>query len=154
MILAIHLVRSGSGGNNADDWEEHPAIGKGYLFVGDKVVWARAVRICHAFGGKLAMPKEKEENDAVEGSAVVGMIGTKEDRVWLGLRRAENDCEFKWIDGKLPAWTNWVTNMPCSARLECAVMDSNADLPHSWTPTNCTEKYGFVCERLIETPEA
>ncbi|XP_011614584.1 collectin-12 isoform X1 [Takifugu rubripes] len=71
---------------------------------------------------------------------------------WLGLTDKEAENVWKWVDGSMPAYTNWKPGQPDNwthgheEGEDCAGLIHNAH----WNDFYCTDRIGFICEHAAD----
>uniref|UniRef100_A0A8C6TFK3 Collectin-12 n=1 Tax=Neogobius melanostomus TaxID=47308 RepID=A0A8C6TFK3_9GOBI len=71
---------------------------------------------------------------------------------WLGLTDREEENVWKWVDGTLPAFTNWKPGQPDNWTHGHEDGEDCAGLIHqaNWNDFYCTDRIGFICERTAD----
>ncbi|XP_051023036.1 secretory phospholipase A2 receptor [Acomys russatus] len=126
---------------------------------GELKTWMGAQDFCTARGGKLV----SVESELEQAFVTMHLFGQTTD-VWIGL---QSDNYEKWVNGKPVVYSNWspsdVINIPSynTTKVQkqaslCALMSSNPNFHFTgkWYFDDCgKEGYGFVCEKMQDTPE-
>lgn len=72
---------------------------------------------------------------------------------WLGLTDSAEENIWRWVDGNLPNYSKWKPGQPDNWSHGHAEGEDCAGLIHEalWNDFFCTERIGFICERINET---
>ncbi|XP_066518027.1 CD209 antigen-like protein C [Hoplias malabaricus] len=109
-----------------------------YLF-NNKKSWSEARQECRNKGADLLIISSKEEQEFFKKQDV---------HAWLGLTDAEEEGEWKWVNGSLMTTTFWKGGEPNNANQgeDCAVFTPSTDPLNTWNDMPCTESEKWICE--------
>lgn len=94
--------------------------------------WVQADTYCKEHHNDLAIVRNLEENQQIQGLNISGSL-------WIGLHRDA----WKWSDGTRAHFTNWRKGEPNGAEDCCASIDF-AD-SGVWQDRDCGERLVFIC---------
>ncbi len=95
LIQAKKLERKGKAFGCPTGWTTNSNNNMCYMYTSNSTNdWNKAKSYCSSMGGSLAIIKNSNENDFVNGLSVG-------NSVWIGLKRDAGSNEWKWSDGTL-----------------------------------------------------
>jgi hypothetical protein len=89
--------------------------GHAYKFYPEKLSWTAAKRRCEELGGHLPIISDQAENEfLVKLAEQAYPSGDKGNlpSVWLGASDAEQEGDWRWVNGDVLQYTNWFANQP------------------------------------------
>lgn len=111
-------------------------------YVTDKEVknFEEGKAFCHNAGGTLALPRNKEENQAL--SKLLAVI--KPEYLFLGASDQKTESLFLDTEGKAINFFNWAKGEPNSfvGEEDCIIMRPDGD----WSDVPCEWQFQIVCE--------
>ena len=118
--------------------------GKEYIRYDVGLPWNEAQQYCESQGGHLAIIRDEATQQAI-----AELIQGGRARYLLGASDAENEGDWKWLDGSALTYTHWGNDEPNNyeGNEDYLIMDSNGDwndviLSYSGMST----VQGFICE--------
>jgi len=128
-----------------------------YHFHGTKVDFSTAVSNCLAQGQALVMPKSQLEFDTLMATlnndpSWQSYASTNFQSFWFGLRDADHDREFSWIDGSPLEWTYWHDGRPDNfhGNQHCAFIYQRDRYYNKnvikWGDVRCGAMLPYVCQ--------
>ncbi|KAK7024231.1 hypothetical protein SK128_027838 [Halocaridina rubra] len=123
------------------EWAQTPS-GTCYYFAEHNATWREGRAYCRNQGATMLDIHSNQEKEFI----TERMVGSS----WLGLRRKNDEMEFKWISGAKMNYTQWEElSITAPAReAECALMGMNG----LWVYEPCERNHGDGDEDL--SPEA
>ncbi|XP_027713669.1 mannose-binding protein A-like [Vombatus ursinus] len=108
-----------------------------FLSNGEKANFDRVKVLCEQFGATIAIPKNGEENKAIQDLA-------KDTPAFLGITDKVQEGQFVYITGERMTYTNWKKNEPndYGSGEDCVLLNSDG----SWNDISCTTSLLAVCE--------
>ena len=65
--------------------------------------------------------------------------------IWLGASDAHEELDWRWTDGYLLTWSNWLETKPNGATSEdCLIRMTGGE----WDDKDCSGSYQFYCETV------
>ncbi|XP_066508702.1 macrophage mannose receptor 1-like [Hoplias malabaricus] len=116
------------------------SLGSSYYYISnDFKTWSDARNVCKAKGADLLIINSKEEQEFIKKLNLY---------VWLGLTDAENEGEWKWVDGSVLTIKFWKTGEPNDAHgdEDCVAFAETSDPLMTWNDIPCSYKAGWICE--------
>lgn len=108
---------------------------------------AGASRRCLEWGGRMAMPRDRRETEALS-HYVRGVFQPGDRPVWLGLSDRASEGHFLFEDGTPVSYFQWrrhfLSSQPDGGRRENCVSMSSGD--GDWWDTYCQRSISYVCE--------
>jgi len=122
-----------------------------YKYYGTKLTYDDARLQCRKDGGRLAEPRNPEENKFIF-SLVPKCSSFDCSHSWIGINDQENEGSFTYDDGSALEYTDWRSNEPTKNREndeDCVHQGSNKE--PEWNDRKCDVEYGFICEMKMQT---
>jgi hypothetical protein len=85
--------------------------GHRYAITSDKCTWDEAKQFAEQQGGYLVIIESQEENDFVKETYRISLEADA-DILWIGLSDVAEEGTFRWVNGEIPAYTNWAPGEP------------------------------------------
>lgn len=119
--------------------------GKEYIRYDVGLPWNEAQQYCESQGGHLAIIRDEATQQAI-----AELIQGGRARYLLGSSDAENEGDWKWLDGSSLTYTHWGNDEPNNydGNEDYLIMDSNGnwnDVILSYSGMSTIQ--GFICER-------
>ncbi|GFU38209.1 uncharacterized protein NPIL_423372 [Nephila pilipes] len=112
--------------------------------------YEEAQAFCYKKGGFLASIRSSQEHGFII-KTIQGM-GSSYQRVrwFIGLYQYDpNDNKaYRWLDGSVSAFRNWMTSQPNSIYERCAMLDGSNGF--KWRDDVCTNRALFICRKDLD----
>ncbi|WP_392886520.1 lectin-like protein [Eubacterium limosum] len=130
---------------NADTPKSIIHNGKEYIRYDVGLPWNEAQQYCESQGGHLAIIRDEATQQAI-----AELIQGGRDRYLLGASDAENEGDWKWLDGSSLTYTHWGNDEPNNydGNEDYLIMDNNGnwnDVILSYSGMSTIQ--GFICEK-------
>ncbi|XP_031699610.1 C-type lectin domain family 4 member E-like [Anarrhichthys ocellatus] len=132
---------------------------KCYFFSSRKLSWSSSRAWCQTQGGDLLIINSEPEQSFVFESSQAPQTSS---RLWIGLTDAEEEGEWRWVDGSpltsdVQYWLsrpglgtepdNWKLDNPLGE--DCGHMDASENALKSWMDGSCEIPYRWICEKNV-----
>jgi hypothetical protein len=103
------------------------------------IAWTEASELCRSHDLELVRVLDAEQNDALAALAT----SPEHEAFWLGLSDAAHEGDFRWPDGRAPAFTRWAEGEPSNTggREHCVQVAADG----TWTDRVCEMRERFAC---------
>ncbi|XP_045570341.1 macrophage mannose receptor 1 isoform X1 [Salmo salar] len=140
---------------------------KCYMLIGHKSpsTWLEARSSCQSMGANLASITNRREQVFLTTQMTSGATD-----LWIGLSNLNRDA-FVWTDGQAVKYLNFdfmkrlsqmspwrrrhyrqrYMDMLSSRASQCVVMASSSSILGKWETRSCSDTYGFICQRKVDS---
>uniref|UniRef100_A0A8C1BP83 Mannose receptor, C type 1b n=1 Tax=Cyprinus carpio carpio TaxID=630221 RepID=A0A8C1BP83_CYPCA len=125
-------------------WVKHPLTNV-YYQVNSRsaLTWYQARKSCQQQGGELLSVSEPHEHTFVAGTST-------QSALWTGLNKLDVTSGWQWSNGQPLRYLKWLSGYPTTQPgYSCGVL-KNA-FGSEWSNEPCSEKHGYVCQRVVDT---
>ena len=120
---------------------------RNYTLCADRVSPKDQVHACKALGYGVAIYETDDEQKAI--SHLASKLTTAP--FWVGITDTEVEGEWRWPDGTPLTYEPWHEGEPndWGGKEDCAALNWHGSV--KWNDIGCDSRFGFICERSIET---
>ncbi|XP_072526655.1 uncharacterized protein [Salminus brasiliensis] len=110
-----------------------------YYFSTEEKTWSEARQDCRARGADLVIINSRKEQEFIQ---------KKNKYSWIGLSDAEQEGQWKWVDGSPLTMEFWRDGEPndVNRKEDCAVFTTDAQRLKTWNDISCSNKAAWTCE--------
>nr|AAS17937.1 16.4 kDa salivary protein [Lutzomyia longipalpis] len=139
---------------NAEDYDKVKLTGRTVYISRSKAPWFTALDNCNRLRFTFAMIKSQKENEELT-NALLSVIKSDEENVWIGGLRHDLDDYFRWISFgtalSKTSYTNWApkepTGRPHRTQNDEFCMQMSFKDGGKWSDNTCWRKRLYVCEK-------
>uniref|UniRef100_A0A4W4DQ84 Mannose receptor, C type 1b n=1 Tax=Electrophorus electricus TaxID=8005 RepID=A0A4W4DQ84_ELEEL len=124
-------------------WSKNPMTGIYYQVNEISVLtWHQARKSCQQQAGDLLSITEPHEQTFIS-----GLTQRMNVKLWIGLNSLDTSSGWRWINGQPLRYLKWLSGQPSSEPgHNCGV--TSQFYGSEWSTSICSEKHGYVCQRV------
>ena len=103
---------------------------------------------CQSNGGDLVIADSDNKKSPVKRLYLMSYHLNIGVDVWVGLKDAigaNNEADYKWVNGQTNTYNNWASGQPSMASKRCVIMKCNYF--SEFYDRDCSDLNHFVCEK-------
>ncbi|KAK8378667.1 hypothetical protein O3P69_009396 [Scylla paramamosain] len=131
-------------------------VPRSYFMFPSQLQFTKGVRLCRAFGGEMAAPKNLEEQVVVHSLAEKSKELCSHDGdplTWLGLQRNNTDDTWHYLNSKEDVtFFNWAEGQPDKEEEENCIVLKGYPFQGAWADQSCRETYKVCVLCALEMP--